>query len=53
MLTQLDPPIPVVTPKGKGLAHVLIDYGAEHDLIWMRTASVGLTPTKIFAVKLT
>jgi hypothetical protein len=35
MLTQLDPPIPVVTPKGKGLAHVLIDYGAEHDLIWI------------------
>ena len=35
MITQLDPPIPVVTPLGKGIAHVLIDYGAEHDLIWV------------------
>ena len=35
MLTQLDPPIPLETPKGKGLAHILIDYGAEHHLIWV------------------
>lgn len=35
MLLQLDPPIPVITPKGKALAHVLIDYGAEHHLIWV------------------
>jgi len=35
MLTQLNPPIPVLTPQGKALAHVLIDYGAEHDLIWI------------------
>jgi hypothetical protein len=35
MLLQLNPPIPVLTPKGKGLAHVLIDYGAEHDLLWI------------------
>jgi hypothetical protein len=35
MLLQLDPPIPVLSPKGKGLAHALIDYGAEHDLIWI------------------
>lgn len=34
-LLQLDPPIPVSTPKGKGLAHVLIDYGVEFDLIWV------------------
>ena len=34
-MLQLDPPIPVVTPLGKGIAHVLIDYGAEHDLIWV------------------
>jgi len=35
MLLQLDPPIPVITPKGNGLAHVLIDYGAEFDLLWV------------------
>ena len=35
MLLQLNPPIPVTTPKGKALAHVLIDLGAEHDLIWV------------------
>jgi hypothetical protein len=35
MMIQLDPPMPIVTPKGKALAHVLIDYGAEHDLLWV------------------
>lgn len=35
MILQLDPPIPVKTPKGNGLAQVLIDYGPEHDLIWV------------------
>lgn len=34
-MLQLDPPMPVITPKGKGLAHVLIDYGAEFDLLWV------------------
>ena len=34
-MLQLDPPIPVVTPRGKALAQVLIDYGAEHDLIYV------------------
>lgn len=34
-LLQLDPPIPVETPKGKGYAHVLIDYGMEFDLLWV------------------
>jgi hypothetical protein len=34
-MLQLNPPLPVVTPKGKGLAHILIDYGAEHDLVWV------------------
>lgn len=35
MMLQLNPPLPVVTPKGKALAHVLIDMGAEHDLLWV------------------
>lgn len=33
-MLQLNPAIPVVTPDGKGLAHIIIDYGPEHDLIW-------------------
>jgi hypothetical protein len=35
MMLQLNPPLPVVTPAGKGLAHVLIDLGPEHDLLWV------------------
>lgn len=34
-MLQLDPPLPVNTPKGPALAHVLLDYGAEHDLVWV------------------
>ena len=36
MFTQLDPPLPVfVEGKGKGLALAVIDYGPEHNLIWV------------------
>lgn len=35
MLLQLNPPLPLTTPKGKAWAHVLIDYGQEHDLLWV------------------
>jgi hypothetical protein len=35
MILQLNPPIWLDTPKGKALAHVLIDYGIEHDLLWI------------------
>jgi hypothetical protein len=35
MITQLDPPLPLETPKGAGLAHFVIDYGPEADLIWV------------------
>ena len=35
MITRLDPPMPIMTPKGRGLAHFLIDYGPEHDLMWV------------------
>jgi len=34
MLLQLNPPIPVITPKGTGLAMLIVDYGAEHNLMW-------------------
>lgn len=33
-ITQLNPPLPLLTPKGAGLAHLVIDYGPEHDLMW-------------------
>ena len=35
MMTQLNPALPVITPKGKGIAHIVIDYGVEADLIWV------------------
>ncbi len=35
MLVQLNPPIPLKTPRGDGLAHFLIDYGPEADLLWV------------------
>jgi hypothetical protein len=34
-MLQLNPPIPVNTSKGRGWAHVLIDYSQEHDLLWV------------------
>ncbi len=35
MLTQLEPPLPLETPKGPGLAHFVIDYGPESHLLWV------------------
>jgi len=35
MILQLDPPIPLHTDKGDGLAHLVIDYGPEHHLLWV------------------
>lgn len=36
MFTQLNPPLPVeVIGKGKGYAIAVIDYGQEHNLIWV------------------
>jgi hypothetical protein len=34
-MIQLNPSIPVHTPKGKGQAIILIDYSPEHDLYWV------------------
>ena len=50
-MLQLDPPIPLMTPKGRGVAHFIIDYlavsndiflflvvyriGVENDLMWV------------------
>jgi hypothetical protein len=36
MFQQLEPPIPVhVLDKGAGFAFAVIDYGQEHNLIWV------------------
>ncbi len=35
MILQLNPPIPMSCPKGKGQAIALIDYSSEHNLIWV------------------
>ena len=35
MITRIEPPIPVTTPKGKAMAIAWLDYGMENDLVWM------------------
>ena len=35
MMLQLNPPLPLITPKGKAHAHVLIDPGQESHLYWV------------------
>lgn len=34
MITQLDPPLHMQTPKGAGWAHFVLDYGSEHHVIF-------------------
>lgn len=35
MMLQLNPTIPVNTPKGEGYAIVIIDYSQEHNTLFM------------------
>lgn len=35
MITQLNPPLQMSTPKGDGWAHFVIDYGPEAQLMWV------------------
>ena len=35
MILQLNPPIPLYTPKGEGLALLVIDYVVDYDLMWV------------------
>jgi len=35
LILQLNPSIPVITPKGKGEAIGWIDYSAEYHLLWI------------------
>jgi hypothetical protein len=35
-ILQLDPPLPLfIVGRGTALAHLVIDYGPEHDLVWV------------------
>jgi hypothetical protein len=40
-LLQLNPPIPMKTPRGEGLAVMVIDYGPDFDLWWTVILSKG------------
>ena len=42
-MLQLNPQIPVVTPKGNGWAFFLIDRSQEHDLEWVVFLDNGST----------
>lgn len=35
MMLQLNPALPMITPRGSGWAHFVIDYSQEHDLMWV------------------
>ena len=35
LITQLNPPLHLETPKGPGWAHFVIDYGPESTLMWV------------------
>ena len=41
MILQLNPPLPLVTPKGPGWAHAVIDYGPESNLLWVVFLDAG------------
>lgn len=40
-ISQINPPIPVITPKGKGLAYFIRDYGPDAQDIWTVCISEG------------
>ena len=44
MILQLDPMIPMMTPKGKGFAFLVLDYSQEHHLLF----TVALTSGEIW-----
>ena len=40
-MLQLNPPLPMRTPKGEGMAVLVIDYGPDFDLFWTVMVSKG------------
>ena len=54
--TQLATPLPVtVEDKGKGLAFAVIDYGPEHNLIWVtaidQTGEIWCAPNPLVRMR--
>ena len=54
--TQLDPPIPLtVLDRGDGYAFAVIDYGQEHNIIWVtainETGEIWCAPNPMVRVK--
>jgi len=41
MMLQLDPTIPMMTPKGSGYALFVVDYSQEHHLMWVVALDAG------------
>lgn len=35
MIQRISPPIALISPKGKCWAHFIIDYGLDHDLLFV------------------
>lgn len=35
VMIQLNPPLPLESSRGSGVAHFIIDYGPESDLLWV------------------
>ena len=60
MIVQLNPALPIITPKGEAYAHFLMDYGMEEHLLWVcfindtgecwtfRNAQIRLKPNETF-----
>lgn len=55
MILQLNPPIPLETDKGPGIAHFLVDPGIESDAQWVVFLASGeiwwVPNTKVRACK--
>ena len=41
MMLQLNPTIPMMTPKGSGYALFVVDYSQEHHLMWVVALDAG------------
>ena len=60
MIVQLNPALPIITPKAEAYAHFLMDYGTEEHLLWVcfvnetgecwtfRNSQIRLKPNETF-----
>jgi hypothetical protein len=35
VITRIDPPLPLDTPKGRAWAYFILDYAIDFDLLWI------------------